>query len=48
MFSFYMRGPSGFEVEYGWGAREVDDAVWQVARYDVPSLWGHRPPASAS
>jgi biphenyl-2,3-diol 1,2-dioxygenase len=30
MVSFYLRTPSGFAVEYGWGAREVDDATWQV------------------
>lgn len=44
MVSFYMRNPSGFGVEYGWGAREVDDTCWQVAHYDQPSTWGHRPP----
>src|SRR6185312_5615079 len=26
--SFYMRTPSDFNVEYGWGGREVDDASW--------------------
>ena len=30
MTSFYMKTPSGFDVEWGWGAREVDDATWQV------------------
>ena len=25
MTSFYMANPSGYGVEYGWGAREVDD-----------------------
>jgi hypothetical protein len=30
MVSFYLRTPSGFNVEYGWGAREVDDSTWQV------------------
>jgi len=42
MLSFYMRTPSGFEVEYGWGARTVDDAVWHVQRHQAPSIWGHR------
>ncbi len=41
MFSFYLRSPSGFEVEYGWGARVVDDATWQVQRHEAPSMWGH-------
>lgn len=47
MVSFYMRNPSGFGVEYGWGAREVDDTCWQVAHYDTPSTWGHRQPERA-
>lgn len=42
MVSFYARTPSGFEVEYGFGARKVDDATWRVARHDAPSSWGHR------
>ncbi len=42
MVSFYLRSPSGFEVEYGWGAREVDDSVWQVQVHTSGSIWGHR------
>ncbi len=42
MVSFYMVTPSGFEVEYGWGGRLVDDAVWQVQRHDRGTLWGHK------
>jgi hypothetical protein len=37
-----LRTPSGFEVEYGWGARIVDDATWQVQKHEAPSIWGHR------
>ena len=48
MTSFYMKSPSGFDVEYGWGAREVDDATWQVQRHEKGSIWGHRPPAKAT
>jgi len=40
MVSFYGRTPSGFEVEYGWGAREIGPA-WRVARHDPVSIWGH-------
>lgn len=43
MFSFYGRTPSGFDVEFGWGGREVDDATWEARTYDALSLWGHRP-----
>ena len=48
MTSFYMKTPSGFDVEYGWGAREVDDATWQVQRHEKGSIWGHRPMAAAA
>ena len=44
MVSFYMANPSKFGVEYGWGARNVDDSCWQVQEYDRPSLWGHKNP----
>ncbi len=42
MLSFYVVSPSGFDVEYGWGARLVDDATWQVQTHDAPSIWGHQ------
>jgi len=45
MVSFYMQSPSGFEVEYGWGARVVDDSTWQVQQHARGSIWGHRPQA---
>jgi extradiol dioxygenase len=45
MTSFYVRSPSGFEIEYGWGGRVVDDATWEVRSYDAQSIWGHHPPA---
>ncbi|MCC6917774.1 MAG: VOC family protein [Alphaproteobacteria bacterium] len=47
MFSFYAYTPSGFEVEYGWGARTIGDD-WKVVRHSVTSTWGHhRQPNSA-
>ena len=42
MFSFYAMTPSGFEFEYGWGARNVDDATWEPTTYDHISEWGHK------
>ena len=42
MVSFYVKSPSGFDIEYGTGGREVDDATWTVAHYDQASFWGHR------
>jgi 2,3-dihydroxybiphenyl 1,2-dioxygenase len=44
MLSFYMETPSGFQVEYGTGAREIDDGTWEVQLHRAPSVWGHRPP----
>jgi 2,3-dihydroxybiphenyl 1,2-dioxygenase len=46
MVSFYMRSPSGFEIEYGFGARTVDDSTWKVQRHEAGSVWGHRGPTA--
>lgn len=40
--SFYLETPSGYEIEYGWNGRLVDDATWVATTIDRPSLWGHR------
>lgn len=40
MLSFYITTPAGFDVEYGWGGRQVG-ANWAIAEYDRISLWGH-------
>jgi catechol 2,3-dioxygenase-like lactoylglutathione lyase family enzyme len=40
--SFYTITPSGFMVEYGWGARSIDVATWcAYERKEGPSMWGH-------
>jgi 3,4-dihydroxy-9,10-secoandrosta-1,3,5(10)-triene-9,17-dione 4,5-dioxygenase len=39
--SFYMVGPSGFQVEYGWGGIHVDDASWRIRHMTSASEWGH-------
>lgn len=42
MTSFYVHTPSGFFIEYGWGARVIDPRTWQAHEtFDGPSLWGH-------
>lgn len=42
MTSFYMRTPSNFLVEYGWGARDVDVETWRPEELDtLASFWGH-------
>jgi extradiol dioxygenase len=40
--SFYITNPSGYEIEYGWNGRLVDDHTWTPTEIDRPSLWGHR------
>lgn len=42
MVSFYMKTPSGFDIEYGYGGVEIDDETWQPVTYDAPSIWGHK------
>jgi len=44
MTSFYVRTPSGFEIEYGTGGLVVDDDTWQVGLHHAQSIWGHKPP----
>jgi extradiol dioxygenase len=39
--SYYVRTPSGFEFEIGWGSKLVDDDSWQAGHYDDASVWGH-------
>jgi 2,3-dihydroxybiphenyl 1,2-dioxygenase len=42
MFSFYVASPAGFLVEFGQGARTVDDEWADNRRYDRISVWGHQ------
>ena len=42
MFSFYMRTPSGFGLELGWGGIVIDNSKWTPASHIVMSDWGHR------
>jgi 2,3-dihydroxyethylbenzene 1,2-dioxygenase len=39
MYSFYFRNPSGWNIEYGWGARP---ATYQ-SEYYVEDMYGHQP-----
>lgn len=51
MLSFYALSPSGFDVEYGWGGLEIDEASWKVTVLDRTSVYGHefrRPPRRPS
>lgn len=43
MISFYVKTPSGFDVEYGChGLRIDDEEAWHASTIPAPSLWGHR------
>ena len=42
MLSFYVRSPSGIEVEFGCHGRLIDDSTWTTATYESDSVWGHR------
>ncbi|MGJ5829402.1 VOC family protein [Streptomyces ossamyceticus] len=41
MTSFYVVTPSGFDIEYGFNGRVIDDDAWTVGHYDAASIWGH-------
>lgn len=42
MTSFYIRTPSRFLIEYGWGGRDIDPDSWRACELQHgPSLWGH-------
>jgi len=47
MISFYVRTPSGFDIEYGTGGLTVDDATWVARQTTAHSVWGHRFAAGA-
>jgi 3,4-dihydroxy-9,10-secoandrosta-1,3,5(10)-triene-9,17-dione 4,5-dioxygenase len=42
MVSFYLRTPSGFDIEYGTDGLVVDDSTWVARETTAHSLWGHR------
>ncbi len=40
--SYYVKCPSGFSTECGWGGLEVDDDRWVAHEFTKGDLWGHR------
>jgi 2,3-dihydroxybiphenyl 1,2-dioxygenase len=42
MTSFYMRTPSEFLIEHGWGGRDVSSGWQPVELKSVGSFWGHQ------
>lgn len=47
MTSFYLRTPSGCDLEYGVGGRLIDDS-WVPTWFRSPSIWGHKRVAIAN
>lgn len=45
--SFYVRTPSGFDLEYGWNPLSVNEADWHPEVWDRISAWGHEPASLA-
>lgn len=41
MTSFYMKTPSGFDLEYGWGGLQVDWEQHTAFEFTKVSIWGH-------
>jgi 2,3-dihydroxybiphenyl 1,2-dioxygenase len=48
MFSFYAETLAGFQIEVGYGAREVGPDWNENRAYDRISQWGHQPVGRAS
>ncbi|MCL5041330.1 MAG: VOC family protein [Gammaproteobacteria bacterium] len=41
MTSFYMKTPSGFDLEFGWGGLQVDWQQHTAFEFTSVSIWGH-------
>ena len=42
MVSFYIRSPSGFEMEYGAGGDILEESEYIMQKPNKPELWGHK------
>lgn len=41
MLSYYVKTPSGFEIEFGFGGLLIDDETWVPGRWNDANFWGH-------
>jgi 3,4-dihydroxy-9,10-secoandrosta-1,3,5(10)-triene-9,17-dione 4,5-dioxygenase len=41
MISFYMKTPSGFDLEYGYGGLQCDWERHSAFEFTRVSIWGH-------
>lgn len=42
MISFYVRTPSNFQLEYGYGGLVIDPENHRPSRLDTSNFWGHK------
>ncbi|WP_241385607.1 VOC family protein [Rhodococcus sp. CH91] len=42
MISYYVKTPSGWEMEYGYGGLEIDEENWVPGRWTSAHFWGHQ------
>lgn len=42
MISYYVKTPSGWEMEYGYGGLTIDESTWVPGRWDAAHFWGHK------
>jgi extradiol dioxygenase len=42
LVSFYMRSPTGFDIEFGAGGVMLDDATFVQENPSTPEVWGHK------
>ena len=42
MISYYVKTPSGWEMEYGYGGLEIDEETWVPGRWSAAHFWGHK------
>lgn len=42
MVSYYVKTPSGWEMEYGFGGLEIDEETWVPGRWSAAHFWGHK------
>lgn len=42
MISYYVKTPSGWEMEFGYGGLEIDEDTWVPGRWTAAHFWGHQ------
>ncbi len=42
LVSFYMRSPTGFDIEFGAGGVVLDDETFVMAKPSTAEVWGHK------